>query len=179
MKKLLFALMLLLLAIGASAQKYGHLNFGNLIALMPETKAADEELKKLQADLVAKGEVMAKAFQDKYVQALKDVQSGALSPLQQQQLQDTLEKQRQEITAYEQQITQELQKKREERLQPIVEKAEKAIAEVAKANGYVLVFDTSIFNAILFAQETDDIMPLLKTKLGLLDPAPPSAEKKQ
>ncbi|MBK7872080.1 MAG: OmpH family outer membrane protein [Saprospiraceae bacterium] len=179
MKKFLFVLLLATFAASASAQKYGHLNFGNLVALMPETKAADDELKKLQTDLVAKGEEMAKAFQERYVKALQDVQSGALSPLQQQQLQDTLETQRQAIAAYEQQITQELQSKREELLKPVIDKAEKAIDEIAKANGYVLIFDTSIFNAILFAQETDDIMPLLKAKLGLPDKPASTAEKKE
>ena len=52
-------------------------------------------------------------------------------------------------------------------LEPIVARAESAISEVAKENGYVMIFDTSVFNAVMYAQETEDIMPLVKKKLGI------------
>lgn len=169
MKKLLVLFLLSGVALTASAQKYGHLNFGNLLSLMPETKTADETLKKFQEEMVAKGDTMAKKFQEKYVAAAKEVQEGKLSPLQQQQLEEGLKKEQESIVAYQQEVNQKVQTKREELLTPIIGKAESAIAEVAKANGYVMVFDTSVFNAILFAQETDDLMPLLKTKLGIQD----------
>jgi len=167
MKKLLFLFLLSGIAMTASAQKYGHLNFGNLLSLMPETKAADEALKKFQQDAVAKGDTMAKKFQEKYIAAAKDVQEGKLSPLQQQQTEDALKKEQETIVAYQQDINQKVQEKREELLTPIIDKAEKAIAEIAKTNGYLMVFDTSVFNAILFAQDSDDVMPLVKEKLGI------------
>ncbi|MFN7115245.1 MAG: OmpH family outer membrane protein [Saprospiraceae bacterium] len=167
MKKLLVLFLLSGLALTASAQKYGHLNFGNLLSLMPETKAADEALKKFQDEMVAKGDTMAKKFQQKYVAAAKEVQEGKLSPLQQQQLEESLKKEQETIVSYQQEVNQKVQAKREELLTPIIDKAEKAIADVAKTNGYVMVFDTSVFNAILFAQDADDMMPLLKTKLGI------------
>ena len=34
-------------------------------------------------------------------------------------------------------------------------------------NGEIMVFDTSIFGAIMYAKDTDDIMPLVKAKLGI------------
>lgn len=171
MKKLLLLLLLSSIAWSVSAQKYGHMNFGNLLSLMPETKGADEALKKFQQDMVAKGDTMAKRFQEKYVAAAKDMQEGKLSPLQQQQKEDELKKEQQTIMAYEQEISQKVQAKREELLKPIIDKAEKAIADLAKANGYVMVFDTSVFNAILFAQESDDLMPMIKEKLGIKEEA--------
>lgn len=179
MKKLFFVLLLAGAATSVSAQKYGHLNFGNLIALMPETKKADEQLKVLRDSLVAKGGIMAKAFQEKYVAALQEVQEGKLSPLQQQKMQEELEKEQQALANYEQEVQQKVQARREELLKPIIDKAEKAIEDISKENGYVLVFDTSVFNAVLFAQESDDLMPLLKAKLGLPDQPAASAEKKQ
>ena len=30
-----------------------------------------------------------------------------------------------------------------------------------------MIFDTSIFNAVLYLEESDDVMPLIKAKLGL------------
>ncbi len=170
MKRILVAGFLMIAAAGMAAQKYGHLNFGNLIALMPETKAADEKLKSYQDSLVAKGQEMGKAFQEKYIAALKEVQAGTLSPMQQQKKQEELEKEQDALAQYEQEVGEKVQAKRAELLDPIVKKAELAIEEIAKANGYVMIFDTSVFNAILFVQEADDVLPLLKAKLKLSDP---------
>ncbi len=150
-----------------SAQKYGHLNFGNLIAQMPETKSADSDLEAFQRQLVAKGEDMATAFQEKYSQFMSDVQNGVLSPVQQQERQQELQQEQQEIMGYEQEIRQQVQTKQQELLEPIITKAEEAIQAVAQENGYVMVFDTSNFNAVLFAQDSDDLMSLVMAKLGL------------
>ncbi len=170
MKKWLVMFLMGGLAFTAAAQKYGHMNFGNVLSLMPETKAADEALKKFQQDMVAKGDTMSKKFQEKYTAAAKEMQDGKLSPLQQQQKEDELKKEQAVLGSYQQEMQQKLQAKREELLTPIVDKADKAIAEVAKANGYVMIFDTSVFNAILFATPTEDVFPLVKAKLGLPDP---------
>lgn len=176
MKKVFALLLLSGFTLTLAAQKYGHLNFGNVLSLMPETKAADEALKKFQQDMVSKGDTMAKKFQEKYIAAAKEAQEGKLSPQQQQVKEAELKKEQETIVAYQQEVTQKVQTKREELLKPIVDKAEKAIADIAKANGYVMIFDTSLFNAILFAQDTDDVFPLVKTKLNLQDP--PAAPKK-
>lgn len=147
------------------AQKYGHLNFGNLISSLDATQAADSELEAYQKQLVAKGEEMAKAWQQKAQAFAAKVQSGDLAPKAQQEQQQLLEKERGDILAYEQEVSEKVQAKRQELLGPIIEKAEKAIQEVAKENGYVMIFDTSVFNAILFAAESDDVMDKVKAKM--------------
>ena len=48
------------------AQKYGHLNSGNLLAQMPEVAKADKELASFQEDIAAKFKVKVDAFQTKY-----------------------------------------------------------------------------------------------------------------
>lgn len=153
----------------AEAQKYGHLNFGNLIALMPETEAADEKLAAFQQELITKGEDMAASFQEEYAAFVVAVQDGEVPPKDQQSRQQELQKKQQEIVAFEQQIRQQVQQKQEELLAPIVERAQKALDEVAKENGYVMIFDTSVFNAVLFAQDSDDVMPMMKAKLGIAE----------
>ncbi len=164
---LLLGAMVLSAAVTLPAQKYGYLNLGNLIASMPETEAANSELEAYQNQLIAKGEEMATAFQEKYGQFASDVQNGVLSPVQQQERQEALQAEQQEIVNYEQEIRQQVTAKRQELLEPIFSKAEEAIDAVAKENGYVMIFDTSSFNAVLFASESDDIMDLVKAKLGL------------
>ena len=148
-------------------QKYGHCNLGGLIAQMPETKAADSELETFQKQLVAKGEEMATKFQQNYAAFVKDAQEGILTPKQQQERQGALQQEQQAILQYEQEITQKVNEKREELLKPLFDKATEAIKAVAKENGYVMIFDTSVFNAVLFATDTEDVLPLVKAKLGL------------
>ncbi len=168
MKKLFFILPVFILgSLQLSAQKYGHINFGNLVAAMPETKAADTQLETFQKELVAKGEDMVKAFQEKYGKFVSDVQSGGIAPKDQQTRGQALQAEQQSIAQYENEVIQKVQEKRQELLKPIIEKAQNAIDEYAKANGYVMVFDTSVFNAVLFVEEGDDLMEVIKAKLGL------------
>lgn len=168
MKKIVGLFLVMALASGtALAQKYGHLNFGSVVSLMPETKSANSTLETYREGLIAKGEAMAQQFQTQYGKFVADVQSGELSPVEQQKRQEALEKKQNEIITYEQVVQQQVETKRAELLQPIIQKVEKAVADVAQANGYVMVFDTSVFNAILFADQTDDLLPLVKTELDI------------
>ena len=56
--------------------------------------------------------------------------------------------------------------KKDELYTPILKKAEDAIKAVAKDNSYAYVFDTSV-GAVIYAQDSDNIMDLVKKKLGL------------
>ena len=48
-----------------------------------------------------------------------------------------------------------------------MEKVQKAIQDVGKEGGYTMIFDTSTFNAILFAEDSDDVTSQVKAKLGI------------
>lgn len=163
-----FAILAFLMITSATvgmAQKYGHLNFGTLLAAMPETKAADQQLADFQKQLVAKGEKMAAEFQKKVEDFYKNQQT--MTPVQATELQKKLEGEQQSILAYEQEIVQKINGKREELLKPIIDKAQKAIDEVAKEQGFTMIFDSSMFNTILFAEESVDVMVFVAAKLGL------------
>lgn len=164
-----FCAFLLVLGVTQAQDRYGHLNFGNLIALMPDTEAANSELEAYQEQLVAKGEEMAAAFQKDAETFVKAVQSGEMTPKVQQEQQAALEKRQQEIQSYEQEVAQLVSAKRQELLGPIIAKAEAAVDSVAKSNNFKLVFDTSIFGAVLFAEDSEDLMPLVKKHLGITE----------
>ncbi|MEZ4984689.1 MAG: OmpH family outer membrane protein [Saprospiraceae bacterium] len=168
MRKLTLLLALLAVSVlSLSAQRYGHLNFGNLLSIMPESKAANDTLAALQKTMVAKGEAMAASFEKDYVAFVKAVQAGDLPPRDQQNQEASLRKRQEEIVAYEEEIMATIEAKRNELLKPIIDKAQETIETVARENGYVMVFDTSIFNAIMYAEETEDLMPKVKEKLGI------------
>mgnify|MGYP000660335397 CR=1 FL=1 len=48
----------------------------------------------------------------------------------------------------------------------LLEKAQNAINEVAEENNYTYIFDISL-GSIVYGKESKDIMPLVKTKLGI------------
>ena len=149
------------------AQKYGHLNSGNLIAELPETKSADVALKSFQDARIQVGENMAKKFEAAYKAYVAEAQTGTLSPLQQQEREAALQKQQQELQAYEQKVVDEVTAKREALYQPILEKVQTAIDAVGKEKGYTMIFDTSILvnNPIVYAAEAEDVTALVKAKL--------------
>ncbi len=167
MKKLFFAFVLSFFALSTFAQKVGHLNTGLLLESMPEVKAADAELETLQKQLVAKGEGMVKAFQTNYNKIITDVNSGTLTPKQQQEKQTELQKKQQEIQKYEQEVQAQILKKREELLQPILQKVDEAIKAVGKEGNFLFIFDTSVPQVMLFAEESLDVTAAVKSKLGI------------
>ena len=166
MRSAVFLLLLSsLLALPLGAQEYGHLNFANLLSEMPGTKAAEAELEAYNQDLVAKGEQMVADFQAG-VQELQG-QVDNLPPVKLAEMQAELTKSRDAIGVYEQEMQVKLEQKRQELLGPLIQQARDAIDTVAAREGYALVFDTSLFNTILFAQDADDLMDLVKAELGM------------
>lgn len=146
--------------------KYGHMNMGNLLDQMPQTKVAEDSLKIFAAVLSNQDSVKIQAFQQAYMLLQKEYNDGGLTAVQVQQRQEELQKQQQEIQAFEEKAQQEIEAKRAELLKPILVKINDAIKTVAKENGFLMVFDVST-GSMLFASETIDITPLVKKKLGL------------
>ena len=70
------------------------------------------------------------------------------------------------IEEFQQSAQKQLQEREAELLKPIIDRAKKAIADVAKEGGYTYIFDAGTA-AILYDEGGDDIMPLVKKKLGL------------
>ena len=150
-----------------NAQKFGHINTGNLLMQMPETKAADSLLKIYQDSLVAIGQVKGKAFQEEISAFAKEYQEGNLTPVVAQKKQTELQQKKDALEALQGEVIDLVGNKREALLAPILDKVQEAINSVGKEGNYTMIFDTSIFNTILFAQESDDLEGIVKKKLGI------------
>jgi len=164
-----FLLALLIGATAVQAQatlKYGHMNLGNLLESLPDTKKANDDLKVFTDKLTAKDDSLTKAFQAKYTTFEKAYNEGTMTPVQSKAGQDELQKMQEDIQKFEQDAQQTIAAKREELLKPILAKVDEAVKAVAKENGYAMVFDTSS-GAMLFAADTDDIVAMVKKKLGI------------
>ncbi len=167
----LFLLLLLSFTLtgGIFAQQYGHLNFGELLSAMPATEASEKQLQEFNDQLVAEGEKKAAALDA----GIKDFQakeaSGDYTPRQLEEMKQKLVQQQQELVAFEREAQVKLNQKRNELLEPVVTKANAAVESVAKANGMKLIFDTSVFNAVLFADDSKNVMDLVKKELGIVE----------
>ena len=160
----LFSL-LIVSSVELNAQRYGNMNFNAFLTSLTDTRKADIDLEEYQNTLVAEGQAMAEKFKNNYIAFMKEQQSGNLAPIKEKEQQELLQKEQEAIQAFEQQIQQKLQVKREELLKPIVDKITAKIKEVCTENKFVMVFDTSSFNALLFTPESEDITALVRTKM--------------
>ncbi|HEX5002166.1 MAG TPA: OmpH family outer membrane protein [Bacteroidia bacterium] len=148
----------------AQTLKFGHINSTELLAAMPETKMADSTLKKFGSSLETQLKTMTNEYQSKIsdyraneasmADPIKDAKAKEIGDLEQR------------IQDFQDSAQQSLSKKKEEVYTPIIKKAEEAIKSIAKEKSYSYIFDTSA-GVVLYAQDSDDIMPLVKTKLGL------------
>ncbi|HVA98516.1 MAG TPA: OmpH family outer membrane protein, partial [Bacteroidia bacterium] len=82
----------------------------------------------------------------------------------------------QRIQDFQTQAQQDIQKKNDELTKPVYDKAKKAIDEVAKEKGYKYVLDTST-GVVLYSEPSDDILDLVKKKLGIDPNAKPPVSK--
>lgn len=167
MKKLIFSLLLLSSLVAVQAQPYGHCSFGQLLSEMPETTVSDAELKAFNEILAAEGKAKGEELKAAYEAYLTARDSGEESPRQLAEREKKLEAMQTELQQLEAEAEQRLDLKRRELLRPIIEKANKALEEVAKENGYQLIFDSSMFSVVMFAEDSVDVMPLVKKKLGI------------
>jgi outer membrane protein len=155
----------LLLTGPLAAQEYGHLNFANLLSEMPGTKAAEAELQAYNVQLTKKGEEMVAALQARVREV--EAQRDDLTPRRMEELRAELTEQRDEIAQYERQMGVDIEKKRQELLGPLIQQARDAITAVAEEQGLLMVFDTSQFNSVLYARDSEDLMAAVKAKLGM------------
>ena len=148
----------------AQTAKFGHINSAELIQSMPQTKQADSTLKKFGESLDGQLKLMTAEYQSKVqsYQSKMDSMPDAIKSIKQQELQDLGSR----IEDFRQNAQESIQKKKEELYGPILKKAEDAIKETAKEKSYAYVFDTSS-GSFLYAQESDDIMGMVKAKLGI------------
>ena len=72
---------------------------------------------------------------------------------------------------YDQEAQEKASQYAQTKVAPIREKAMDAIKAVAKEKGYGYVIDNSS-NLLLVMPPGDDLLPLVKTKLGIKDPPP-------
>jgi len=148
----------------AQKQKYGHIDSNELLKLMPGRDSAISKITDYAKTLENQAKGMQAEFDTKYQDYLAN--EGTLTDLIKQTKAKELQDMQDRITNFQTSAEEDLQKKQSELLQPIIDKAKAAIEKVAKANAYTYIFDAGL-GVLLYADPTEDIMPLVKAELGI------------
>jgi len=145
--------------------KIGHINSNDLLSAMPERTAVQKDLEEYAGQLKVTLDAMRNEYESKVgdFQAKQEVMTDIIKDTKIKEITD-LERR---ITEFQQTAEADLQKKEQTLLQPIIDKAKNAINDVAKENGYTYILDSSV-GVVLYSIEGDDILPIVKSKLGII-----------
>ena len=169
MKKLLGLTLLAVAAFGistASAQKFARINSQEIVFAMPELTEIQKNLEALEKDWAEQLEQIQVEFNNKLADFEKNqaTMAASIKQMKQQELQQL----QQRYGEIQQLAQQDMQKKQAELFEPVQKKAMDAVKKIAKAAGYLAVFETA---TLVYFDEAQlvDIAPLVKKELGIVE----------
>lgn len=178
MKKLLIAVSAFVFsAVVAQAQvKIGYTNVDVILSQMPETKTIENELKTRKDQYDAQYKQKVADFQTKYQAYEKG--AAAMSEIIRADKEKELQSAEQAIGEFQKTAQEDLAKKQNTMLGPVLTKIQGAIDAVAKENNYTHVFNIDAGQGttpiLLYATEQSNISDLVLKKLGIT-PKPAAA----
>jgi len=168
MKQLKFVLIALFtfgaLSFSQAQTKIAHIDSNILIESMPDFQDAKSQMNKLQNSYKSQIEDMYKELEEKRERYESEVESQT-DEENERRMMDFQESQ-QRIMQFQQSAQQELDNKQEELLQPLLERAKKAIEKVAKDKGFQYVLDSAEGGNVIVA-EGYNMLSDVKKELGI------------
>jgi outer membrane protein len=167
MKKVIIAVLALTLT-GATQlfaqKKTGHIDAAALVESMPEKKKAQSDMETYAKGLQDQLKIMSGEFDKKYQEYL--AQEKSMSELVKNTKAKELEDLQGRIKDFQGKAQEDIQKKEQDLMTPIIEKAKKAIEAVAKEKGIAYVFDSST-GVLLVKDEAEDLLAAVKKHLNI------------
>ena len=165
MKRMILAVGILSMAFALHAQKFGHVTSELLLQSMPEYDSAQTKLQELQQHY----ELEIERIQVEINKKIEEFNQGeaTMSDLIKEAKASEVQELQMRLQNYSQTAQQDLQQQSMLVIQPVMDKARGAIDEVAKEHGLIYVFDLSQGNPIYTSEESLDMVPLVKAKLGI------------
>jgi len=165
MKRMILAVGILSMAFALHAQKFGHVTSELLLQSMPEYDSAQTKLQELQQHYELEIERIQVEINKKIEEFNQN--EATMSELIKEAKASEVQELQMRLTNYSQTAQQDLQQQSMLVIQPVMDKARVAIDEVAKEHGLIYVFDLSQGNPIYTSEESLDMVPLVKAKLGV------------
>jgi len=166
MKQLKTLAIAIVLFIGTqvSAQtKVAHIDVQALMTAMPEMKAAQDQMKKIQETYDKDYKNMVAEYQTKLQKYEQEAPTAgdALNETRSKEMQDMGAR----IQQFQQTAQKELGQKELDLIKPIMEKAQAAVKKVAKAKGINYVLDSTTGSGVIVA-DGPDLLADVKKELG-------------
>lgn len=153
-KVLLIAAAASLFSLAATAQtKFAHVNFGELVQLMPEADSAMVQLEAANKEAQETYSSMVAEFQSKYDQFNQKQESW--TPAVRESKQRELGEIQNRIQEFEQAIQQDMSQLQNTLMAPIYQKAQDVVKNLAKEKGVIYVYDASTLLYVDPAQSID------------------------
>ena len=165
MKRMIMAIAIIGTAITLHAQKFGHITSEQLLVAMPEYDSAQLKVEELRQHYTLEIERIQVEINKKIEEF--SASEASMSDLIKEAKASEIQELQARLQNYSQTAQQDLQQQGGMVMQPVMDKARKAIDEVAKENGLLYVFDLSAGNPIYTSEESLDMLPLVKAKLGV------------
>ena len=162
---MILAIALVGAAITLQAQKFGHVSSEQLVIAMPEYDSAQAKVQELQQHYTLEIERIQVEINKKIEEF--SANEATMSDLIKEAKASEIQELQVRLQNYSQTAQQELQQQGALVMQPVMDKARQAIEEVAKENSLIYVFDLSAGNPIYTSEESLDMTPLVKAKLGI------------
>ena len=167
--KLVVVISMAVLCSNVSAQniKLAHISMQELIYSMPEYAAAMESLQSFFQDLEKQLEEMRVELNRK-IDEFQRLQESWSDLVRQTRIEE-IQTMQQRIELFQQNAEESVQVEQNKLMQPILEKANKAIEDVAKAQGVTYVISADPQVLLFKAVGTLDLLPAVKQHLGISD----------
>ena len=149
----------------AQTQKIGYISFDELIGSMPEAEKASTELQEYQGALQQQGASYYKELNELDSLFAKD--SATMNKATQELKRNDMIALYQKVQGWQQTMQQMLEEKKSALLGPIQKKAVENVKLVAKEAGYAYVLEAG---SLLVTPPADDLLPLVKKKMGIKEP---------
>jgi outer membrane protein len=167
MKKFLMTLCLAAItapALMAQSPKLGHIDRQAMMLMLPERKDAEAKMQAFAKTLEERLKAMGTEYQTKLEQA--NAGQATMTNTEKDVVMRDLQDLEKRITDAQEKAQEDLAKQEQELLAPMVDRTNKAIQEVATAGNFTYIFDTSA-GMVLYYDKGEDILPAVKTKLGI------------
>lgn len=145
--------------------KIAHINTQELVDAMPEYKAAQNEVQKLEASYGAEVNTMVEELTKTRERYNREAETQTDEENQRRVLE--VQETQANIQKYQQGAYQKLQEKNQELLTPILEKARAAIQKVAREKGYDFVLDSTPGAGGVIMADGYDLMADVKSSVGI------------
>ena len=165
MKKILIFIMLLA-PMSMLAQKFGYVNSGELIQLMPEFAKAQQKIQDLEKTYTAEFNGMRTELEKKGTEFEKLQQDSVPESILKRRYEELLQME-QRLQQFGQEVQQKLAVAEQEEMLAIQTKLREALEAVGRDGGYVCIYDLAGGMPYVSKTLCEDVTMKVRTKLGI------------